>query len=273
MTCVDWYRDYFIDTGRSAAVCAFVGFVVTFAVTRGITRRIRAKQALKAQQPESHDSADEGGLSDIYIGGVHIHHQVWGILLVLVSGLLQFRFNPEAPWSEVFAALFGVGAALTLDEFALWLHLDDVYWGPEGRKSVDAIMLGGGLGLVLIMQANPIAPTQDLQDQYAIWSYIGGLAFHLTMAMICFLKSKLSTGLIGIVVPIVAFVGAVRLAKPDSMWSRRRYADRKLERSQSRFGEAYQHRWDRLRDFVGGTLHVAPGHSADHGSGPPVAKP
>ena len=48
-----------------------------------------------------------------------------------VTGLLQFRYNPEAPWSEVFAALFGVGAALTLDEFALWLHRDDIM--PHGR--------------------------------------------------------------------------------------------------------------------------------------------
>ena len=73
---MDWYRDYFIDTGRSAALWAFIGFVVTFAVTRGITRRIRTKQALRAKQPETHGDADEGGLSDIYIGGVHVHHQV-----------------------------------------------------------------------------------------------------------------------------------------------------------------------------------------------------
>jgi hypothetical protein len=77
----------------------------------------------------------------VYIGGVHIHHQVWGILLVLITGLLEFRFRPHPPWQEVLAALFGAGAALMLDEFALSLYLKDVYWTKEGRKFIDAVML------------------------------------------------------------------------------------------------------------------------------------
>jgi hypothetical protein len=260
---VDWYREYLTDTGRSAAVWALLAFFVTFAVTRGITRRIRAKKS--GPPPETGESGEQGGLSDIYIGGVHVHHQVWGILLVLVSGMLQFRYSPESPWLEVLAALFGAGAALTLDEFALWFHLDDVYWGPEGRKSVDAILLGGALGVVLLMQASPLGERAELTDWYALWAYLGGLAFHLAMATFCFLKSKLPTGLIGIVVPLVAFVGAVRLAKPSSVWARRRYGDRKLDRARRRFGAAYEHRWDRLRDLVGGSLHPsAAGHHPDH---------
>jgi hypothetical protein len=252
---MDWYREYLTDTGRSAAVWALLAFFVTFAVTRGVTRRIRAKKS--ARPSKSGGSGDQGGLSDVYIGGVHVHHQVWGILLVLVSGLLQFRYSPESPWSEVLAALFGVGAALTLDEFALWFHLDDVYWGPEGRKSIDAILLGGALGVVLLMQASPVGDTADLTDWYTLWAYLVGLAFHLAMATICFLKSKLPTGLIGIVVPIVAFVGAVRLGKPSSVWARRRYGDRKLSRARRRFGAAYEHRWDRVRDLVGGAMHAS----------------
>jgi len=259
---VEWYREYFSDTGRSTALWALLGFFVTFAVTRGITRRIRTKSAavpVTSGEPEGETTPAGGrGLSDIYIGGVHVHHQVWGILLVLLAGLLQFRYNPDAPWSEVLAVMFGAGAALTLDEFALWFHLDDVYWGPEGRKSVDAIMLGGALGVVLLMQANPFSPTDDLSDRYALVSYLLGLAFHLAMAVICFLKSKLATGLIGIVVPIVALVGAARLAKPGSVWARRRYGERKFSRSQRRFDDAYQRRWNRVRDLVGGTLRPSP---------------
>lgn len=72
---------------------------------------------------------------------MHVHHQVWGILLVLASGLLQFRYSPRSPWEEVLAALFGAGAALTLDEFALWFNLDDVYRTKTGRPSTDAILL------------------------------------------------------------------------------------------------------------------------------------
>ena len=258
---MEWYREYLTDTGRSAAVWALLAFFVTFAVTRGITRRIRAKNAAPPPEGgaagEAGGPGDQGGLSDIYIGGVHVHHQVWGILLVLVSGMLQFRYSPESPWAEVLAALFGAGAALTLDEFALWFHLDDVYWGPEGRKSIDAILLGGALGVVLLMQASPLGERADITDWYALWGYLGGLAFHLATAAVCFLKSKLPTGLIGIVVPLVAFVGAVRLAKPSSVWARRRYGDRKLDRARRRFGAAYEHRWDRIRDLVGGSLHPA----------------
>jgi hypothetical protein len=167
---VDWYREYLTDTGRAAAVWALLAFFVTFAVTRGITRRIRAKSAEPPNDGGSAEggSEEQGGLSDVYIGGVHVHHQVWGILLVLVSGLLQFRYNPEAPWSEVLAALFGAGAALTLDEFALWFYLDDVYWGPEGRRSIDAILLGGALGVVLLMQASPLGERAEITDWYAL---------------------------------------------------------------------------------------------------------
>ena len=86
----------------------------------------------------------------MHIGGVHVHHQVWGILLVLVVGLLTFRFRPESPWIEILATLFGVGAALALDEFALWLHLEDVYWSEEGKKSIDAVMIAAVFGLVLL---------------------------------------------------------------------------------------------------------------------------
>jgi hypothetical protein len=257
---VEWYREYFSDTGRSSALWALLGFFVTFGITRGVTRRIRTKNADvtgPSGEPdgEAATAADNGRLSDIYIGDVHVHHQVWGILLVLVAGLLQFRYNPDAPWSEVLAVMFGAGAALTLDEFALWFHLDDVYWGPEGRKSIDAIMLGGALGVVLLMQANPFSPVDELSDRYAVLSYLLGLAFHLAMAVICFLKSKLATGLIGIVIPIVAFVGALRLAKPGSVWARRRYDERKLARSGRRFGDAYHRRLNRVRDVVGGALH------------------
>ncbi|WP_420120267.1 hypothetical protein [Nakamurella sp.] len=247
---MDWYQRVLVDTGRAAAVWALLGFLVAFAITRGITRRIRAKKANPDDNP-----ADGGGFSDIYIAGVHVHHQVWGILLVLISGLLEFRFDPGSPWTEVLAALFGVGAALALDEFALWFHLDDVYWGEDGRKSIDAILVAGALGAVLLLQASPVGPGNT--EGIANWLYVTLVVFHLVVAGVCFLKGKLATGLIGIVVPIVATVGAIRLAKPTSVWARRRYrgsqAAAKLARSHRRFDANYQRRRDRLRDALGGT--------------------
>jgi hypothetical protein len=255
---VGWYQRVFVDTGRAPAVWMLIGFLVTFAVTRGITRRIHAKAAEDSPRPGS----QRGGLSDIYIGGVHVHHQVWGIILVLVTGLLQFRYSPGAPWAEVLAALFGIGGALTLDEFALWFNLDDVYWSKSGRKSIDAILVGGALGAVLLMQASPLG-TASGRDPLAIWLYVVTLAFNLAVAAICIMKGKLTTGLIGIVIPLLATIGAIRLAKPSSVWARRRYSGAKLSRAQQRFGHAYQLRRNRLRDLLGGRPGPAGGDPAE----------
>jgi len=244
---VGWYQRVFVDTGRAPAIWMLVGFLVTFAVTRAVTRRIRAKAAAEADEPDDR----RGGLGDVYIGGVHVHHQVWGIMLVLASGLLQFRYDPRPPWAEVLGALFGAGAALTLDEFALWFSLDDVYWTKSGRKSIDAILIGGVLGAVLLLQASPVG-TAGGHDAAAVAIYLATVAFDLAVAGICVAKGKLATGLIGIVVPMVAFVGAIRLAKPSSAWARRRYSGKKLDRARRRFDLAYHARRDRLRDLIGG---------------------
>lgn len=144
----DWYQTTFVETGRSAAPWLLIGFVVTYAVTRWITLRIRARTLSGAGGASS-------PIKDVHIGGVHVHHQVWGILLVLLTGLLEFRFQPSSPWVDVLAVCFGAGAALALDEFALWLHLEDVYWSEEGRKSIDAVLLAAVVGLVLLVSGWP----------------------------------------------------------------------------------------------------------------------
>src|SRR5690242_6915991 len=85
-------------------------------------------------------------------GGLHIHHLVFGIVLMMLSGFLNFVIQPPSPWFEILAGIFGVGVGLTLDEFALWLYLDDVYWAEEGRSSVDAVVFAaiiGGGGIIV----------------------------------------------------------------------------------------------------------------------------
>ena len=89
-------------------------------------------------------------------------------------------------------------------------------------------------------------------DPLAVGLYLVTVAFNLAVAGVCIIKGKLTTGLIGIVVPVVAIIGALRLAKPSYVWARRRYSDAKLSRAQHRFGPAYQMRHDRLRDLLGG---------------------
>jgi hypothetical protein len=84
-------------------------------------------------------------------GGEHIHHLVFGIIILLAVGygwladIGTGEDDSSILLSRLMSILYGVGAALTLDEFALWLNLKDVYWSPEGRSSIDAIILFGAL--------------------------------------------------------------------------------------------------------------------------------
>jgi len=87
----------------------------------------------------------------VLMGGRHIHHLVWGILILLLVGYgwlldLGNRHTPTSIFfSRLMAVSYGVGAALTLDEFALWLNLEDVYWARQGRESIDAVIFFGSL--------------------------------------------------------------------------------------------------------------------------------
>jgi len=130
------YRHNFREPRRERLFLASVSFFLTFGVARLGTHFIRATS---------------GPLAGFSIGGTRVHHLVWGILLLLGVGycwLIQVGTGKE-PSSlnsgRLTAVLYGTGAALTLDEFALWLNLEDVYWEREGRASIDAVILFGGL--------------------------------------------------------------------------------------------------------------------------------
>lgn len=100
-----------------------VSFLITFGIVRAITHLQRA------------------GLLPNQHGALHIHHLVPGIFLLLISGYIGISFWTNARLRSLTAILFGVGAALTIDEFALWLYLQDVYWEKQGRDSVDAFII------------------------------------------------------------------------------------------------------------------------------------
>jgi hypothetical protein len=251
---VDWYRLYVVDSGRSAALWALIGFLVAYAITRGITRHIRERSTSGTQDDSAakDSAAKDSAVKDVYIGGVHIHHQVWGILLVLLVGLLEFRFNPEPPWQEILAVLFGIGSALALDEFALWLHLKDVYWSEEGRQSIDAVMVASVVGVALLFASSPIGLRPDSRQAEGLLGITIGVVFHICYTIVCLLKGKLTTGLVGLAIPLLALVGSLRLAKPESYWARRRYSERKMARAKERYGPRYQARLERLRDLFSG---------------------
>jgi hypothetical protein len=125
---------------RERLFLAALSFLLTFALIRGLTYSIRY---------------NIGPFHNISVGGTHVHHLVWGILLLLVVGYAGLiEFGTRGPVSNFVTRLgaiaFGIGAALTLDEFALWLNLQDVYWERQGRLSIDAVAIFGALLLVAI---------------------------------------------------------------------------------------------------------------------------
>jgi hypothetical protein len=183
-------------------------------------------------------------------GGLHLHHLVWGIMLILSSGFLSFALAPGSPWHEVLAAAFGVGAGLTLDEFALWVRLEDVYWTQDGRASLDAVVIAALLGGLIVLGLAPF----DLTDQRsAVTSIVIVVAIDLLLCILAILKGKPVLGLIGLFIPPVSLVGAIRLAAPSSPWARRRYpaGGHKLARSEARF-ERVRSRRRRALDLIGG---------------------
>ena len=117
------------------------------------------------------------------------------------------------------AVAFGAGAALVLDEWALIFHLEDVYWSDEGRSSVDAVIIGTILAGLLMHTASPfgIEDSQYSEPRAVVFAL---LALNYVCAVLCFFKGKPVVGAVGLLVPFVAIVGAVRLAKPSSPWAR-----------------------------------------------------
>lgn len=136
------YKAQLAESRRERLFLASVGFFVAVAVLRALTFAIHN---------------DIGPFHNVEMRGRHIHHLVWGILLLLLLGygwLVQVgtgKENCSRSMGRFMSLLYGVAAALTLDEFALWLNLRDVYWEREGRESFEAMALFGGLLLIGIL--------------------------------------------------------------------------------------------------------------------------
>src|SRR4028118_958990 len=108
------------------------------------------------------------------------------------------------------AVLFGAGAALTRDEVALWLRLEDVYWSREGRSSVDAVLIALVVGVLLLIGANPL-DADDAPNEPAIALT---LLVNLVFALVAVLKGRVLLGVVGVFVPLVALVAARRVGPP-----------------------------------------------------------
>ncbi len=131
------YLRAIVDAGKEPAFLLTLAFLATFGIVRLITYSIRHQRL-----PFFHNVTIRGGL--------HIHHMVPGMVLVLLSGYLGLVLVARRP-VDLLAIVFGIGAALVLDEFALWLRLADVYWQPQGRESIDAVVLAGGIAILYLL--------------------------------------------------------------------------------------------------------------------------
>jgi hypothetical protein len=226
--------------GRLPLFLCFAAFLVTFLVTRLVVRLIRAGRG-----PFKNNVTD---------GGLHIHHAVPGVILLVAGAFLAVGATTE-PWSSIAGITVGVGTALVLDEFALILHLDDVYWSEEGRTSVVAVALAlGCLGLAAI-GFNPFGIGDDDTTPLAIASAILLVVVEVALVLVCVRKGKYKLALFGAFVWPLSLIGAMRLARPTSRWARRRYDEDQVGAAAAR-AAAFDARWApvsrRIVDLVAG---------------------
>ncbi|MER7936721.1 hypothetical protein AB0N99_05480 [Streptomyces sp. NPDC093272] len=238
-----WLERNIVEPGKLPLLLALAAFVLTFVITRVITRLIRA---------------GKGPFGNVKAGGLHIHHVVPGVVLVVIGGFGAVAGGRQGFGAALAAVVFGVGAGLVLDEFALILHLDDVYWTEEGRQSVEVVVITAAMVGLLLAGFSPFGvndiSADELQDRGAV---IANVVANFFFSLVALSKGKTRLAIFGAVVPFVGLVGAVRLARPGSPWARRFYPGRPRARARAEL-RAYHHdrRWARLsrtlQDWIGG---------------------
>jgi len=224
-----WFEAQIVHTGRLPLFCFFVAFVAGFGFIRVSVRLIRAQVRWWP--------------GNILAGDVHVHHMVIGVVLMAAGGIAGLAAPPYSlEWRAGPAALFGLGTALVLDEFALILHLRDVYWSNEGRLSLDAVFVALGVTALLLLGVNPVG-VKNVADYHhipgspaAVATLMVVVAVLFVLAGITLLKGKIWIALLGVFLPVALVVGAVRLGRPGSPWARWRYRERpgKLARAARR---------------------------------------
>jgi hypothetical protein len=239
----DFWNDQILAEEKQGLFLVLAGFILSFAFIRMSTRLMRSPKV--PWWPGSVVSES----------GVHLHHLVFGIVTMMISGAVGFTVLGDGPWAEICAFSFGVGAGLTIDEFALWIYLDDVYWAEEGRVSIDATVIAAAAMGLILLGYTPFSFETGSIDQ-VIGSIVSALVV-FALVVLCFAKQRLLHGTVGFFVFPVALYGAVRLGKPGSPWARRRYGERNPskqakavdrfppDRRTERFKNAF-------RDIVGG---------------------
>jgi hypothetical protein len=231
---------------QSSVLLLFAAFLVSFLFIRASTRLMRSPKV--PWWPGSITTE----------GGLHLHHLVFGIVLMLIGGTLGFALTDDAPWIQLSAVAFGIGAGLTFDEFALWVHLEDVYWADQGRQSVDATIVAIIFVGMVLVGAVPVSV--DSGSTGLVIASLIAAGIEICFSIVAFAKRRFAHGYVGLFVWPLALWGASRLAKPDSPWAKRFYGERNPEK-QARAEARYRDRRvdrakERFRDLVGGRPSV-----------------
>lgn len=241
----DFWNDQLAENDQQALFLLIVGFLGSFIFIRISTRIMRS------------GSISWWPGSVVSEGGVHVHHLVFGIVTMMLAGALGFAFYEYSPWFELSALAFGIGVGLTIDEFALWVHLDDVYWAEEGRRSIDATVVTCLVLLLVMFGVRPFEITTA--DTAALIVSVAIAIMVLIVVMICFLKERILHAVVGFFIWPIALYGACRIGKPNSPWGKRRYGEKnpaKQALAEVRFSpERRTERFkEKFRDIVGGGI-------------------
>jgi hypothetical protein len=238
-----FWEHQLVDHGRQYLFLVFVGFIGSFGFIRLSTRLMRSPRV--PWWPGSVVSES----------GLHLHHLVFGITMMMLAGVISFSLLASGWWYEVCAFVFGVGMGLTIDEFALWIYLDDVYWSREGRSSIDASVIA--VAFMALILVGGFSIELDWPAPFDALGTAALVAVILVLAIVCFLKQRVYHGAIGLLVPPIALYATVRIGKPNSPWARRFYGEHnagKQTRAERRFhpGRRTEVLKDRVRDAIGG---------------------
>ncbi len=239
----DFWNDQILAGEKQGLFLVLVGFILSFAFIRMSTRLMRSPRV--TWWPGS-------VVSD---GGVHVHHLVFGIVTMMIAGTLGLAALGDTPYAEICSFFFGVGAGLTIDEFALWVYLDDVYWAEEGRASIDATVIAAAGMMLILLGFSPFSFDTGSFEETIGSIFSAAIVFSLVAA--CFAKQRVLHGTVGFFIFPIAIYGAARIGKPGSPWGRRRYGEgnpAKQAKAEERFPP--DRRTERFknafRDMVGG---------------------
>jgi hypothetical protein len=197
------YDSHIQVPGKETHFLILLAFVCSFGFIRTSAHMIRAQVSWWPGNVETK-------------GGTHVHHLVWGILLLLSMGYLGISTDIASPWFELVAIAFGIGMGLTLDEFALWLNLQDVYWQDKGRQSIDAVMVTTALLVIAVLGLEFWVAVWDavlilagMDNGGHVWVAVPIQLLGIGLAVVCFRRGRKLTGIVGLFVPLVALIGAV----------------------------------------------------------------